>query len=301
MFRLRKLITLLLAITLVFGAVGFSATTALAASCSQYHTVQPGETLYLIGLRYGVTWRTLVNWNNISKPNKIYAGSVLCVSRTGRQTYGTGGAYTPIGYGYIPSFIISSVSAGESVTIQTAYLPAHNSINVFMGAYGTLGENGTLVDTFKTGNGGYRTLSFDIPANLQDNKRIAIRLESKTTGSYSYNWFYNKSNFGTGGAYSGGDGYTGYPTISIASVSRNASVKINAYNFPANDTFVVRMDVIGTRGINGVKVDTIKTGDGGSFSATFSIPGSLSGARQIAIRLESPTSGYYAYNWFYNR
>ncbi len=58
---------------------------------------------------------------------------------------------------------------------------------------------------------------------------------------------------------------------------------------------------MGTRGINGIQVDTIKSGNGGSFSATFTIPSALKGYKQIAIRLQSTTgSGYYAYNWFYN-
>jgi hypothetical protein len=42
-----------------------------------------------------------------------------------------------------------------------------------------------------------------------------------------------------------------------------------------------------------------ETGDRSSFQATFNIPASLQGSFQIAIGLESPTSGYYSYNCFY--
>jgi hypothetical protein len=61
------------------------------------------------------------------------------------------------------------------------------------------------------------------------------------------------------------------------------------------------MGYIGTKGVGGIKVDTINSGSGGSFSDTFDIPAALKGQYQIAIRLESNTgSGYFAYNWFYN-
>ncbi|MES0361188.1 MAG: hypothetical protein ABUK20_09755 [Anaerolineales bacterium] len=52
-------------------------------------------------------------------------------------------------------------------------------------------------------------------------------------------------------------------------------------------------------GIGCVAVTTIDSEDGGSFVATYSIPQTLRGLKQIAIRLQSPT-GYYSYNWFYN-
>jgi len=84
-------------------------------------------------------------------------------------------------------------------------------------------------------------------------------------------------------------------------VVKDASVKIKTSNFPAHDSFDVLMNYMGTRGVKGVKVATVDSGAGGSFEATFQIPASLKGERQIAIRLQSNTgSGYYAYNWFYN-
>jgi len=57
---------------------------------------------------------------------------------------------------------------------------------------------------------------------------------------------------------------------------------------------------MGTQGIGGIKVDTINTGSGGSKKYTFSIPAALHGSYKISIRMQSPSSDYYAYNWFYN-
>jgi len=95
--------------------------------------------------------------------------------------------------------------------------------------------------------------------------------------------------------------YYGYPYFAISEVVRDTSVTILPYNFPPNDTFIVRMYYFGTAGINGFVVDTVTTDASGNLSkTTFSIPAILAGQTRIAIRLESPYSGYYAYNWFWN-
>lgn len=43
------------------------------------HTVQPGETLYLISLQYGVAWPTIAEANELESPYVIYAGQVLVI------------------------------------------------------------------------------------------------------------------------------------------------------------------------------------------------------------------------------
>lgn len=90
------------------------------------------------------------------------------------------------------------------------------------------------------------------------------------------------------------------PTISIVSVQGDTNVTVRTANFPANRDFVVKMGPMGTLGINGYTVETFSSGSGGTVERTFTIPAALHGARQIAIRLESTTGGFFAYNWFYN-
>lgn len=41
------------------------------------HTVATGETLYRIGLKYGVSWVTLAELNNLTNPNDLEVGQVL--------------------------------------------------------------------------------------------------------------------------------------------------------------------------------------------------------------------------------
>lgn len=89
------------------------------------------------------------------------------------------------------------------------------------------------------------------------------------------------------------------PTFTIENVVVDGSVSILAQNFPPNQDFVVTMGPIGTLGINGTPVAVTNSGLFGAFSATYPIPPNLVGARQIAIRLQSP-QGYYSYNWFWN-
>jgi hypothetical protein len=199
----------------------------------------------------------------------------------------------------VPTFSIVSVVPDTSVTIRTNNFPANDTFKVLMGYMGTRGVNGTRVDTISSGGGGSFTATFNIPSGLKSLYQIAIRLQSTTgSGFFAYNWFYNNT---TSGVQPPVSGYTGIPTFSISSVVADSKVTISTYNFPANDTFKVLMGYMHTQGINGIKVATISSGSGGSFSATFDIPAALRGQYQIAIRLQSNTgSGYFAYNWFYN-
>lgn len=201
----------------------------------------------------------------------------------------------------IPTFTITAVVRNTSVTIYTNNFPANDTFKVLMNKIGTKGINGIKVTTINSGKGGSFSATFTIPNALKGYKQIAIRLQSTTgSGYYSYNWFYNTTT-GKSGKPSNGTIYKGIPTFSIKAVVRNQSVTIYTNNFPASQKFNVLMNYIGTRGINGILVDTINSGKGGSFSATYTIPGALKGQKQIAIRLQSATgSGYYSYNWFYN-
>jgi LysM repeat protein len=56
---------------------------ASQAQNQQTHTVQAGETLYRISLRYGVTLTALVQANNIPNPNLIFVGQVLIIPTGG--------------------------------------------------------------------------------------------------------------------------------------------------------------------------------------------------------------------------
>lgn len=204
-------------------------------------------------------------------------------------------------YSGYPTISIQSVVPDQSVTIVAKNLPAKDSFAVLMNTMGTKGVDGIKVGSFNTGDGSSQTLTYNIPADLVGQSRIAIRIQSTSgSGYYAYNWFSNTK----GGTYPPAKPpvSTGqYPTFSIKAVVKNNSVTIVTSNLPAKDTFSVLMNMMGTQGKNGVKVATLDSGSGGAQTLTYNIPSDLHGLKQIAIRLQSTSgSGYYAYNWFYN-
>ena len=202
-----------------------------------------------------------------------------------------------------PTFSISEVKTDESVTILTNNMPANKNFNVLMGEIGTKGIDGIVVATLNSDKGGSFLATFPIPEQLKGRAQIAIRLEGTDNPYYAYNWFWNDAKNGTWPEnYPPAQPPTcacNIPTFSIKSVVKGEDVTITTYNFPKNVEFTVLMGKMWTRGINGIKVATLNSGEGGSFEAIFDIPAELATEERIAIRLEG-TGGYYAYNWFWN-
>ncbi len=202
-----------------------------------------------------------------------------------------------------PTFSISEVKTDESVTILTNNIPANKNFNVLMGEIGTKGVDGIVVATLNSDKGGSFLATFPIPEQLKGRAQIAIRLEGTDNPYYAYNWFWNDAENGTWPEdYPPAQPPTcacNIPTFSIKSVVKGEDVTITTYNFPKNIEFTVLMGKMWTRGINGIEVATLNSGEGGSFEATFEIPAELANEERIAIRLEG-TGGYYAYNWFWN-
>ncbi len=52
------------------------------------------------------------------------------------------------------------------------------------------------------------------------------------------------------------------PTTSIQGVTANDKVTIVTYNFPANLDFEVRMGLFGTKGVDGILIGTVNSGEG---------------------------------------
>ena len=173
--------------------------------------------------------------------------------------------------GTIPTFKIDAVVKGESVTITTKDFPADDTFNVLMGKIGTRAVAGALVTTQASNSGGSFSATYTIPDSLKNEYLIAIRLESPTSGYYAYNWFYNNSTSTTPApapnpAPAPAPVPFVIPTFSIDEVDKNTTVSVETKNFPAGDSFTVTMGYMGTRGINGIVVDTQDSGDGGAWT-----------------------------------
>lgn len=75
MVRHHRFLTLLLSLVFLLLATTFPA----QAQESYTYVVQQGDTLAKIAARYGTSWYDIAVANNISNPNRIYAGQVLVI------------------------------------------------------------------------------------------------------------------------------------------------------------------------------------------------------------------------------
>ncbi|MEJ2486200.1 MAG: hypothetical protein P8Y68_10745 [Anaerolineales bacterium] len=200
--------------------------------------------------------------------------------------------------------ILNVVPDGE-VTLQVFNFPPDKDFIVKMGPMGTRGINGFVIGTQTSGEGGSFIATYPIPPQLYGSDYISIRMESTSSKHFVYDYFQNKEGYSADGISdpSNGDWTLSagtHPNTQITGVSKDSTVTVTGTNFTRNDTYTVRMGAIGTQGVGGIVVDTYSTGSSRTFTATFSIPASLHGLTQIAIRFESNNTPYYAYDWFYN-
>lgn len=150
-------------------------------TCQSYYTINPGDTLARIGLRFGMSWTSIAAANNISNPNRIYAGQVICIP----------GIANPVPVPVTkPTFSILSVNRNQTVTIQAYNYPPNTVFDVRMGPFGSAAINGYYVTSFNSGQGGNFSLTFNIPPAMYNANRIAIRTDS-SVGHFAYNWFWN--------------------------------------------------------------------------------------------------------------
>ena len=208
-----------------------------------------------------------------------------------------------------PYILTGAVIKGTQVAIKGKHFPANEDLYILMGESGASGFSGVLADTVNSSSDGEFYITVAIPETLKNEDEIAVRVESQDSDLVLYTSFENMTGSGSVFDAAGGEQeatpivpqyYTGIPTIGIVSVVEDETITLKTYNFPANRDFNVLMGKIGTRGVEGILVETINSKEGGSFTDTFDIPEELKGDAQIAIRLQTADGYFYAYNWFYN-
>jgi len=214
----------------------------------------------------------------------------------------------------VPTINILSVVQNESVTIQTAYFPAYDTFNVTMGLSGTQGIGGILVSRLTTGAGGSIVAKFRIPSELYGQQIISIRLESPTSGYYSYNWFYNST--ATVGSISYPSYYylyypsaltptwrgiqEGMPRFDIVKVYKGDKIDVRLINYPANREYVVYMKDGRSNYTTWYDVTVFNSAAGGIFDATFKIPEDLKYRPLIAVKIYDRSRKIFTVNLFYN-
>ncbi|MHC1773075.1 MAG: hypothetical protein AB9907_15350 [Flexilinea sp.] len=197
-----------------------------------------------------------------------------------------------------PSYTITDVIPGASVTISTRDFPADSEFVVSMK---DMNSTGDFIDVvrFNTQTGGIFTVKVGIPSDLVSVSEIAM-LISNGDGIQIPSSFSNGTPASVPyyGGYSGYGVYSGYPSFTIKDVVPGKGVVISAVNFPANLNFNITMGAYNPCGF-GQFVESFNSGAGGSFEKTISIPQNLTAVTPISIRMDS-MEGFYAYNWFGN-
>ena len=150
----------------------------------------------------------------------------------------------------IPIIMIKSVEAGKTVTITASNFPKNVEFVAKMNKMWTRGVNGTEVGTLNSGDTGAFEATFDIPDEFKGHERVAIRLESKTGGYYSYNWFWNVSTGTSTPALPHHPAPWSSTHTSISLLLKGQDRFVDGFDFPADTEFTILM-VRWTMGING--------------------------------------------------
>jgi hypothetical protein len=262
----------MLALLFITSALGWSFLApqpAYAADCQAWYTVQQGETLYRIGLKYDLTWDRITSANNLTNPDRIYAGQVLCIPVTASSSTG-GDTVLVTNVEYVKTLTDVFMRGGPGMDFNTLGIVKQGQV--------------ILVTGISNDGNWWRVVCLD---NTMGNCWI-------TAGAQ-----YTQPTTRQGTPTEPAPKPVVIPTFSIQSVTRDQTVTIQAANFPAGMKFKVLMGPFGSAGVGGDFVTTTDSGPGGSFKATYTIPEKLRGSLLIAIRLEGD-SGYYSYNWFWN-
>lgn len=302
MSALKKFSLLLIAMSLMIGALGATTRSAVASStgevtvnCRLWHSVKVGETLTTIAGRYETNWRRIAELNGVQSSKDLYPGQKLCIFTTGSVGTITD-TITPVVISdstLSQKVYASNVEEDKFVTLVGKNLIGNTRYNVYLSWMGSRITQAIPVGNVLTDKAGTFTATYKIPKTLVDRMKLYIYL-TNGRGDSASNWFINATAKGS----TGGVGMA-TPTLNVAE-AKKGQVQIKVSNLPAQVPFEVYIGKAGSKGIGGVKVGTVKNNDGGGLKATFEIPSSLDDRSKLDIRLENKPLGIAAYMTFDN-
>lgn len=255
-----------------------------SGTCENWYIVQWGDTLYKIGLKFGVSWPVIAANNGIGWPYWVYAGQYLCIS----------------GPGTIPSYPATSFSLrvtgnviDKNVSIETSTLPINDTIDVLIGKCSDSAYSGKYAGTITTGGtAGVYSNKYKLPSEYYGIACLAVRLTSRVTGFTTYASF-------TNGSGSSGSSTTGGLTFYASSVQRNKTVTIRASNVEDGIKYRAYINWEGKGAKDGVFVGNFYPGSD-PVEIKFRIPDKYQGATKLDLRLECPHTGEVLVRTFLN-
>ena len=196
----------------------------------------------------------------------------------------------------VPTIIFTEIKSSQSVTVHGSNFPKNVDFTARMDVIGNYAIGGTVVGTFNSGSGTF-DVTFNIPDSLKNVKTIALRVDG-TGGWYSYNAFLNNSS-GVVVTPASTVTTTLKNYIEVIGVKANDTILVQAKNFPANQTFQIRIGTFKNFSKDFVVVGSVNSGSGGSFQFTVKLPPMQENVDLFTIRLDSPQKSY-SYNVFKN-
>jgi LysM repeat protein len=119
----RTLIIILSAVVMLAAALPATQAQLISLTCTQSYTIQRGDTLAKIARSFGTTVANLQAWNkSITNPNRIYAGTSICVKATG-------GTSQPVGKTYIVKAGDTLAKIARSYGVSMTVLAQINNIS----------------------------------------------------------------------------------------------------------------------------------------------------------------------------
>lgn len=104
---------------------------------------------------------------------------------------GTGGATV---VSTAMNFSISRVVYNKTITLSFVNLRANERYRVYIGAYGSHGEGGTQVGSFKLSSGKTYSATYSLPAEIKGSKKFDVLLVNVPTGNSVYHTVKNVTN-----------------------------------------------------------------------------------------------------------
>jgi len=194
-----------------------------------------------------------------------------------------------------PIIQVIAVDANNEITVQAQCFPANQNFKIRVGPYYTFFTDYVIMGYKNSGSGGSFQFNVALPAAVKDVDLVTVRLDSPES-EYAYTAFHNVDK---GTVSPTPVPVTTKPTIEVVAVDANKEITVQAYNFPASQSFEIRVGPYYTFFRDYVVVGTINSGNGGNFKFNVQLPSIVKDVNLVTVRLDSAQK-VYAYNAFKN-
>ncbi len=244
---------------------------ASGSNCTDTHYISYGDTLYKIGLWYGVPWPDIAAANGLSYPYTIYYGKTLCIPDA--TSSGSSGGI---------GVVVTSVKTNDYINIKATNLPKKENFDVSIGK--CYSSSKTLVGSLRTdGDSGTFYEKYDIPGKYNGVSCLTLYLESIKSSREAFTSFTNTTS-STPSVSSSSDMY-----FKIIDVEKNKSITIKMYNLVKNKRYKVFIGPAGSGAPSGYLRDAFTASSSGTLTATYTIQSAFKNRAKLDIRVEGMT------------